>query len=78
VDARGKRQRRYPSSDYATPYAARGGAVKTNLALAQLDRGPRRMNDTECANRMASAKSKLLRIILYWKRILISGSLGKC
>ena len=56
------------------PTLPEAGAVKTNLALAQLDQGARRMNDTECANRMASAKSKLLRIILYWKRILISGS----
>ena len=67
VDARGKRQRRYPSGDYATPYEkfkSLGKAeqyLKANLALAQLDQIASRMSDTACAKRMGAAKSKLLR-----------------
>ena len=66
VDARGKRQRRYQPSDYATPYeklkslAEAEQYLKPNLAFAQLDQAARRMSDTECAKRMGAAKSKLL------------------
>jgi hypothetical protein len=66
VDARGKRQRRYPPSDYATPYEklkSLTGAeqyLKPNLSFAQLDPAASRMSDTECAKRMGAAKSKLL------------------
>jgi transposase InsO family protein len=66
MDARGKRQRRYPPSDYATPYeklkslAEAAQYLKPNLAFAQLDQAASRMSDTECAKRMGAAKSKLL------------------
>ena len=67
VDARGKRQRRYKPSDYATPYEKLKSLtqaelyLKANLAFAQLDQAANRMSDTECADRMGAAKSKLLR-----------------
>ena len=67
VDARGKRQRRYRPSDYATPYEklkSLSGAeqyLKANLTFAQLDQTANRMSDTECAKLMGAAKSKLLR-----------------
>ena len=66
VDTRGKRQRRYQPSDYATPYEKLKSLtkpeqyLKTNLAFAQLDQAASRMSDTECAKRMGAAKSKLL------------------
>jgi hypothetical protein len=66
VDARGKRQRRYPPSDYATPYEKLKSLskaeqyLKPNLTFAQLDQAASRMSDTECAKRMGAAKSKLL------------------
>jgi transposase InsO family protein len=66
VDARGKRQRRYKPSDYATPYEKLKSLsdaeqyLKPNLAFAQLDQAASRMSDTECAKRMGTAKSKLL------------------
>ena len=64
MDARSKRHRRYPPSDYATPYEklqSPGKAeqyLKTNLTLAQLDQIASRMSDTACAKRMGAAKSK--------------------
>ena len=67
VDARGKRQRRYKPSDYATPYEKLKSLtkaeqyLKANLAFAQLDQAASRMSDTECAKRMSAAKAKLLR-----------------
>jgi transposase InsO family protein len=66
VDARGKRQRRYQPSDYATPYQklksllAAEQYLKSNLTFAQLDQAASRMSDTDCAKRMGAAKSKLL------------------
>jgi transposase InsO family protein len=66
MDARGKRQRRYKPSDYATPYEKLKSLtkaeqyLKANLAFAQLDQAASRMSDTECAKRMGAAKSKLL------------------
>jgi len=66
MDARGKRQRRYQPSDYATPHeklkslAKPEQYLKANLAFAQLDQAASRMSDTECAKRMGAAKSKLL------------------
>jgi hypothetical protein len=66
VDARGKRQRRYQPSDYATPYEKLKSLseakqyLKANLVFAQLDQAANRMSDTECARRMGAAKSKLL------------------
>jgi transposase InsO family protein len=67
VDPRGKRQRRYKPSDYATPYEklkslTKGEQyLKANLTFAQLDQAASRMSDTECAKNMGAAKSKLLR-----------------
>lgn len=67
VDARGKRQRRYKPGDYATPYEKLKSLpnaeqyLKANLAFAQLDQTASRVSDTECAERMGAAKSKLLR-----------------
>ena len=67
VDARGKRQRRYKPSDYATPYEKLKSLTKAeqylkpNVAFAQLDQTASRMSDTETARRMGTAKSKLLR-----------------
>jgi transposase InsO family protein len=67
VDARGKRQRRYKPSDYATPYEKLKSLpnaeqyLTANLAFAQLDQTASRVSDTECAERMGAAKSKLLR-----------------
>jgi hypothetical protein len=67
VDARGKQQRRYKPSDYATPYEKLKSLseaeqyLKENMRFAQLDQTASRMSDTECAKRMGAAKSKLLR-----------------
>jgi transposase InsO family protein len=67
VDARGKRQRRYKPSDYATPYEKLKSMppveqyLKANLAFAQLDQAASRISDTECAKRMGAAQSILLR-----------------
>ncbi len=67
MDARGKRQRRYPPSDYATAYEkfkSLGKSeqyLKANLTIAQLDQTASRMSDTTYAKRMGAAKSKLLR-----------------
>jgi hypothetical protein len=67
VDARGKRQRRYKPSDYATPYEKLKSLphaeqyLKANLAFAQLDQAASLVSDTECAKRMGAAKGKLLR-----------------
>jgi len=63
VEARGKRQRRYPPSDYATPYEKLKSPskaeqyLKPNLGFAQLDQTASRMSDTECAKRMGAAKT---------------------
>lgn len=67
VDARGKEQRRYRPSDYATPYEKLKSLteaeqyLKENTRFAQLEQTASRMSDTECAKRMGAAKSKLLR-----------------
>jgi hypothetical protein len=67
LDARGKRQRRYPAQDYRTPYEQlkslpeAAQQLKPNLSLAQLDKLSARMSDTECARKMATAKASLLR-----------------
>jgi transposase InsO family protein len=67
VDARGKRQRRYKPSDYATPYEKLKSLpnaeqyLTANLAFALLDQTASRVSDTECAERMGAAKRKLLR-----------------
>lgn len=68
-DARGKRRRKYPVEDYATPYeklkslAKATDYLKENLSLARLDQLASGMSDTECAKKMTMAKAKLLRIV---------------
>ena len=65
-DARGKRQRKYKLADYATPYEKlkslpeATGHLKENMSLARLDQLASALSDTECAKKMAAAKSKLL------------------
>jgi len=67
LDARGKRRRRYPREDYATPYEKLKSlekaeqSLKPNLSWAQLDQVAQKMSDTECARKMRTAKLKLLR-----------------
>ena len=67
LDGRGKRQRRYRPSDYATPYeklkslSTAEQYLKADLTFTQLDRQAGRVSDTESARRMGAAKSKLLR-----------------
>jgi transposase InsO family protein len=67
VDARGKRTRQYKRKDYATPYQKLKSLpeavshLKENLSFAQLDRQAKAMSDTQCAQKMAAAKGKLLR-----------------
>ena len=67
LDERGKRKRQYKREDYATPYEKLTGLenaerhLKANVSLAQLDRTARQMSDTECARKMAAAKTQLLR-----------------
>src|SRR6266436_2547921 len=67
LDARGKRKRRYPREDYATPYQKLksleqpAGYLKEGISFDRLDRWARSMSDTECAKKMSAAKAKLLR-----------------
>ena len=67
LDARGKRRRRYPREDYATPYEKLKSLeraeqyLKAERSLAQLDQVAQKMSDTECAQKMAAAKNQLLR-----------------
>ncbi len=67
LDERGKRQRQYKREDYATPYEKLKGLeraeqhLKPHVSFAQLDRTARQMSDTECARKMAAAKTQLLR-----------------
>lgn len=67
LDARGKRKRRYPAQDYATPYeklkALPGGdkLLKPGISFAQLDKQAAALSDTEWARKMSAAKTKLLR-----------------
>jgi transposase InsO family protein len=67
LDARGKRQRKYPRENYATPYEKLKSLekaeqyLKADRSFAQLDQVAQKMSDTECARKMATAKSQLLR-----------------
>lgn len=66
-DARGKRQRLYPTKDYQTPYeklkslpdAAR--YLKEGRSFQHLDRLASAVSDTQCAAKMREAKLRLLR-----------------
>jgi transposase InsO family protein len=66
-DERGKRKRKYKIADYATPYEKLKGLpqmadyLKNHVSVAQLDQQSTRMSDTECAKKMAAAKTTLLR-----------------
>jgi len=67
LDARGKRQRRYPAQDYATPYeklkqlpeATR--YLKPGVSFEQLDTFAMALSDTVCAQKLGAAKARLLR-----------------
>jgi transposase InsO family protein len=67
VDARGKRRRRYPVEDYATPYEKfrslpqASQYLKPGITFKQMDAWATAMSDTECADKMNAAKTKLLR-----------------
>src|SRR5664279_3195290 len=67
VNARGKRQRRYQLADYTTPYGKLKSLsqaeqyLKPGVGFAQLAQIAGRMSDTECATKMGTAKSTLLR-----------------
>jgi len=67
VNARGKRQRRYPPKDYATPYEKLKSLpkaeqyLKPGVGFAPLDQMAKSMSDTDWARKMGAAKSKLLR-----------------
>jgi transposase InsO family protein len=67
VDAHGKRKRQYKVEDYKTPYEklkslpGAGQFLKPSLSLLHLDQQAQQMNDNECARKMTSAKTRLLR-----------------
>ncbi len=67
LDAKGKRQRQYKREDYATPYeklrslAQAEQYLKENVGFAKLDQMAGKMSDTECARKLAAAKTQLLR-----------------
>jgi len=67
LDARGKRQRQYKREDYATPYEKWKSLpeaekyLKPHLSFAQMDQLALKLSDTECARKMAAAKTHLLR-----------------
>jgi hypothetical protein len=67
VNAGGKRQRRYPAANYATPYEKLKSLpqaeqhLRPGVGFAEMDQIAKRMSDTECASKMGTAKSKLLR-----------------
>jgi transposase InsO family protein len=67
LDGRGKRKRQYKHDDYATPWEKLQSMekaekyLKAHLSLAQLEQAAGQMSDTECARKMAAAKTQLLR-----------------
>jgi transposase InsO family protein len=67
LDERGKRQRKYKTEDYRTPFEKLQSLpeaerfLKPGLSLAALEKRALAISDTECARRMSAAKSKLLR-----------------
>jgi hypothetical protein len=67
LDQRGKRQRRYKTEDYRTPFEKLKSLeraeqyLKAGLSLAEMERQALAMSDTECARQMNAAKGKLLR-----------------
>ena len=69
LDQRGKRRRRYPREDYATPYEKlkslpeAASHLKENISFAWLDQVASGMSDTAFAKKMTSAKAALLRVV---------------
>ena len=67
LDERGKRQRKYKTEDYRTPFEKLHSLpeverlLKPGLSLPELEKRARAISDTECARRMSAAKAKLLR-----------------
>ena len=67
LDARGKRKRQYKLEDYATPHEKlkslpdAAQSLKEGIDLAQLDKLARALSDTEAAQKMLAAKTRLLR-----------------
>jgi len=67
LDERGKRQRKYKTEDYRTPFEKLQSLpeaerfLKPGLALSELEKWALAISDTECARRMNAAKAKLLR-----------------
>ena len=67
LDERGRRQRRYPHQDYATPYEKLRSLpeahryLKEGLRWAILDGFANGLSDTEAARTMMRAKAELLR-----------------
>lgn len=67
LDQRGKRQRKYKTEDYRTPFEKLQSLtqaeqfLKPGLSLPELETTSLAISDTECARRMSAAKAKLLR-----------------
>src|SRR5579872_1453451 len=67
LDERGKRQRKYKTEDYRTPFEKLQSLpeaerfLKPGLTLSELEKWALAISDTECARRMNAAKAKLLR-----------------
>ncbi len=67
LDERGKRQRKYNTEDYRTPFEKLQSLseaerfLKPGWSLPELEKRGLAISDTECARRMNVAKSKLLR-----------------
>jgi transposase InsO family protein len=66
-DERGKRQRKYKTEDYRTPFEKLQSLpeaerfLKPGLSLPELEKRALAISDTACARRMSAAKAKLLR-----------------
>jgi transposase InsO family protein len=67
LDERGKRQRKYKTEDYRTPFEKLHSLpeaerfLKPGLSWPELEKRALAISDTECARRMSAAKAKLLR-----------------
>lgn len=67
LDARGKRERKYKATDYATPHQKlkslpkAADYLKPGISMETLDRKAAAMSDTDFAKKMGAAKSRVLR-----------------
>ena len=67
LDQRGKRQRKYKTEDYRTPFEKLQSLpeaeqfLKPGVSFPHLEKQGLAISDTECAIRMNAAKTKLLR-----------------